>query len=118
MEEAVENKRIVLINGDTASWFEQAIIIVRDGHALNGFEDGRPTPNLVAQAEKIVNGCNPFRAYQNFAAKPATAPKCHGEPARAAQSKAAASKNSFDSFLNLMMIVGCVVIAGVLITQL
>ena len=116
----MENKRVVLINGNTTSWFEQAIVIVKDGQMRDGFEGGRPTPSLVEQAEKIVNSYNPFKEYQNFssmtvakAPKPAAINTSNNTVAKKS------SKNSrIDIFLNLSVLIGCVVLAGVLITQL
>ena len=112
----MENKRVVFINGDTSSWFEQAIVIVKDGKMPDGFEAGRPTPSLVEQAERIVNGYNPFRAYQNFAPKAAKGGQTAG--AAASAPKKPAKSGGFDMYLNMIMLVGCVILAGVLITQL
>ena len=117
----MENKRIVLINGDRSSWFEQAIIIVKDGQIKNCFEGGRPTPNLVEQAERIVNGYSPLKVYnQGFMPK---ANKGDSKPpsletGNITPSKKTANKSGYDSFLNLIMIISCVALAGVLITQL
>jgi|GEM_PF-6067436 len=116
----MENKRIVLLNGDSSSWFEQAIIIVKDGQMRDGFEGGRPTPSLVEQAERIVNGYNPFKAYQKFAPKAVsggTKPQAAGT-GNSAQPRKSAKGSSFDTFLNVVVLVSCVVLAGVLITQL
>ena len=112
----MENKRVVFINGDTSSWFEQAIIIVKDSRMKDGFEAGRPTPSLVEQAERIVNGYNPFKAYQSFAPKAANV--CQTERAANAKPSKKPAKSSFDTYLNLIMLVSCVVLAGILITQL
>jgi len=121
MEDVMENKRVVFINGDSSSWFEQAIVIVKDGQKHDCFESGRPTPNLVEQAERIVNGYNPFKAYQNFAPRQITAnPVSRGTGASkaAVSKKSSAPGKSFDMMLNVVMLVGCVVLAGMLMTQL
>ena len=113
----MENKRVVFIHGDTSSWFEQAIIIVKDGQMKDGFEGGRPKPSLVEQAERIVNGYNPFRAYQNFAPRAIKGNQAAGA-ANTAPPKKSAKSSSFDAYLNIIMLISCIVLAGVLITQL
>ncbi|MCL2617085.1 MAG: hypothetical protein FWD96_05515 [Defluviitaleaceae bacterium] len=124
----MENRKVVLLNGNTTSWFDQAIIIVKDGHKSEDFEGGKPSPNLIAQAEKIVNGCNPFKIYtQNFAYKaddvgskpPSTTHKPTGtETGIHVPGKKNAKKDSFDIYLNAIMIISCIALAGVLITQI
>ena len=111
------NKRIVFIHGDTSSWFEQAIIIVKDGQMKDSFEDGRPSPSLVEQAERIVNGYNPFRAYQNFMPRAVKSNQSVGV-ANTAPPKKSVKSSSFDMYLNVIMLISCVALAGVLITQL
>jgi len=106
------SERVVLVNGDRSSWFEQAIFVIR-----KDLPQANVPLDFVAEAERIIDGYltgakNPFedgpKVMVAATAKPAvttTAP----QPA----SKAAAKPMSGRA-LNLVMMIGLIVLAGLL----
>jgi len=103
MQSPMENRRIVLINGGSTSWFDQAIFIVNDPM------HSKPTPDIVAQAERIINNITPpalVKATPQFPANQALA------------RRASPKRDSFDTWLNIIMIASCVALAAILISQL
>jgi hypothetical protein len=137
----MENRRVVLINGDTSSWFDHAIIIVKEGHKNGDFVSGKPTRNLLMQAERIINASSPFGAYTKNCPSAtistdsygSSQPPKHGGtcPSTAREPQASISKkvpvnnkggkgkkDNFDTFLNVVVLIGCLMLAGVLILSL
>jgi hypothetical protein len=102
------NERVIMIKGDAGKWYDQAIFI------LNKDMPPEDMPkDFVREAEDIIRG---YVAQKNKQAKlakaySATAPVQDAKPAPVARS---AKKNKrFDTFLNLVMLLGCITIAAV-----
>ena len=106
MEENGKKQRVILINGDSTKWYEQAIFIVKKDAA------GAEMPlDFVAEAEKIINEYtrrkkmpNPYAVYQNQSA----VSKQHSSITRRQ------SNVSVNVFLNALMLISCALLVTVL----
>ena len=92
------NERVILIRGDASKWYNQAIFIVKKEIPA----DKIPV-DFVAEAEKIINGYMLRQNRQYQISKPARPIKKRYR------------KSRFDSILNTVMLLGCLLIAGMLI---
>ncbi len=100
-----DKKKIILIKGGKSRWFEQAIFILKDKEKAKNMPK-----NFVEEAEKIINNymirnysseCNVIESYTN--AK---------NVGNSIHSKA--KKKKFDKFLNVLIILSCILIGLIL----
>lgn len=84
--------RVILIKGDHTKWYEQAIFIMNKNVPAN-----KIPVDFVAEAEKIING---------RAGGAATLPS--------REKRAGKGSGSFDLFMNVLMLLGCLALAGVM----
>lgn len=86
------NERVILIKGDASKWYDQAIFIV------NKKLPPEKTPvDFVAEAEKIIN---------SYMTKKNNTPPLYKPVPKTRATK------QFDFVLNIVMLVGCLAIAG------
>ncbi|MCL2364949.1 MAG: hypothetical protein FWC71_09845 [Defluviitaleaceae bacterium] len=91
-------ERVILIQGDTKSWYEQAIFIVKP--------DAKNIPtNMVEEAEQIIAN---YLA-RNRKPLPANFPITHAHAPiiTANETKKRPRKRRADFFINLLMFLGC-----------
>ncbi len=106
--------RVILIEGDSSNWYEQAIFIVKASLPKN-----KMPVDLVAEAEKIINGHGISRTSGTSAS---TSPIVASKPkaskttvAPIAVQPATKKKNpKFNFFLNLFMLMSCLALLGLL----
>lgn len=96
----MSNERIILIKGDNSKWYDQAIFIVKKNVPQN-----KIPIDFVKEAEKIINGylVKNKHSYSHIATV---------KPDGRAKKK---SSNTFDLFLNAIMLLSCVFITAMLI---
>jgi hypothetical protein len=98
--------RIILVEGDSSNWYEQAIFIVRKNVPKN-----KIPVDFVAEAEKIVN--NYMRLKSNSPAKTYSESVIAGQ--KISERKASVRKRSrFDTFVNSVLFLGCIALLGLL----
>ena len=98
-------ERVILIQGDTNKWYEQAIFIVKP--------DIKKVPvNIVEEAEQII------AAYLTRNSKPLPAnfptPRAHAMDITEPKNKKSTRKGA-DLLLNILMWLGCVALAAVIL---
>ena len=102
------NERVILIKGDAGQWYNQAIFIVNKDISPN-----KMPVDFVAEAEKIIFN------YIHKKDKPSVAvavPKpVVPKSAPPKQRPAKMTNKGFDLMLNIVMLAGCAVIAGILL---
>ena len=91
------NERVILIKGDATKWYNQAIFIVK-----KEIPPDKIPVDFVSEAEKIING---YIISQNRRRQTASPPKLSVKKVK---------KSKFDFMLNAVMLIGCLVIAGML----
>lgn len=95
--------RVILIKGDQTNWYEQAIFIVK-----SGVPRSKMPLDLVAEAERIINGyANQQRRANTMRRDNSSA---SGTPAHKRR-----KRNAFDTVLNVVMLLSCSVLVGVLV---
>ena len=95
------NERVILIKGDPTKWYNQAIFIVKKEIPAN-----KIPVDFVAEAERIINNYLVGQSRKN--------PKEIQNKPVVRQKK----KSRFDFVLNIVMLAGCLVIAGMLLMEL
>lgn len=95
------NERVILIKGDHSKWYEQVIFI-----AKKDIPPGKIPVDFVLEAEKIISSYMEKISLKtkNPACIPKEAPKQYKKKSK-----------SFDILLNSVMLICCVIMAGVLL---
>ncbi len=93
----MNNDRVILVKGNNSNWYEQAIFIVKP----NVSKKNVPV-DLVSEAEKIINSYVNCGSNKKLDIKPQTKPI------------AKRSTKTFDFFLNVVLLVGVSVLAGII----
>jgi hypothetical protein len=104
------SERVILIQGDASKWYDQAIFIVKP----NGKAEDAPV-DMVAEAEKIINNY----LIKNKKPLPAGFPPNSNlssmgyVPTVATTPKKRTPSKRVDFFLNIIIVLACLAIAGV-----
>jgi hypothetical protein len=104
------NERVILIKGDAGKWYDQAIFIVNK----NVPKDKIPK-DFVREAENIIRSyMHKSKQTELVKAYSASTPPNASMTRPALTTRPVGSKR-FDTFLNMVMLLGCVTIAAVLL---
>lgn len=93
----VNQERVILIKGDRSKWYDQAIFIMKKNIPTN-----KIPVDFVAEAERIISDRNGAAQLPGIGKLPADKPVCKN------------SSSGFDLFLNVVMLLGCLALAGIL----
>lgn len=114
MKEYSGNKRVILITGDKTKWYEQAIFIVK-----KNIQQTDVPLNFIDEAEKIVEnymiGNNILLNQTGYTKAEYAMANSNINKIVKNKAKKPKRKSSFDFMLNIAMILGCSVIAGILL---
>ena len=98
--------RIILVEGDSSKWYEQAIFIVRKNVPRN-----KVPVDFVAEAEKIVNNYMNLKSSHVPHMSRESVIVGHKISERRPSSK---KRNGFDTFINSVLFLGCIALLGLL----
>ncbi|MDR3239409.1 MAG: hypothetical protein LBT44_04920 [Clostridiales bacterium] len=103
----MEPNRVILINGDSSEWYEQAIFIVK-----KNIPDCKMPMDFVLEAEKVINQylAHKVRGSRTNAAQAVSADLNALKGAQARRPK----RRRFNVFLNIILLVGCLTLMTVL----
>jgi len=111
----MDRERVILIKGGNSNWYEQAIFIVkRDMPAKKIPKD------FVLEAEKIISeymAKNKISSPQQKLAQKYTSSYVTPKPKPMPVPVKKSSGRAFNFFMNLIMLIGCVFIAGLLMAH-
>ena len=100
------DNRIILVEGDSSKWYEQAIFIVRKNVPQN-----KVPVDFVAEAEKIVNNYMHLKSGSQPYVSAGSVIVGH----KISEKKTVSKKRSrVDTFINSVLFLGCIALLGLL----